>query len=39
MTHLKNKEGKEAMAGDVNTRKAAVAIIEEAIQNYKDKFC
>jgi len=38
-TVYKALEGKEAMAGDVNTRKAAVAIIEEAIQNYKDKFC
>lgn len=32
-------EGKEAMAGDVNDRAAAIEVIREAIDNYKNKFC
>ena len=38
-TVYKALEGKEAMAGDVNTRDAAIAISQEAIDNYKEKFC
>ena len=38
-TVYKALEGKEAMAGDVNDRAAALAIIQEAIDNYKNKFC
>ena len=32
-------EGKEAVAGDVNNRDAALKIIAEAIHNYKETFC
>ncbi|MCC8078998.1 MAG: inorganic diphosphatase [Oscillospiraceae bacterium] len=32
-------EGKEAVAGDVNDRAAAITVINEAIDNYIAKFC
>lgn len=35
----KNLEGKEAVAGDVNGRQAAVEIIEASINNYVENFC
>ena len=38
-TVYKALEGKEAMAGDVNGREAAVEIIQECIDNYQKKFC
>ena len=38
-TVYKALEGKDAMAGDVNDRNAAIAIIQEAIANYTEKFC
>ena len=37
-TVYKALEAKEAMAGDVNGREAALAIIQEAIDNYNEKF-
>ena len=36
---LKALEGKEAVAGDVNGRAAAIAIIQEAIDHYQECFC
>lgn len=38
-TVYKALEGKEAMAGDVNDRVAAIGIIQEAIENYRKTFC
>ena len=38
-TVYKALEGKDAMAGDVHMREDALAIIREAIANYKEKFC
>ena len=38
-TVYKNLEGKEAMAGDVNDRKAAVDVIRKSIDSYIDNFC
>ena len=38
-TVYKALEGKEAMAGDVHMREDAIAIVQEAIDNYKAKFC
>ena len=38
-TVYKALEGKEAMAGDVHMRDDAIAIVQEAIDNYKAKFC
>ncbi len=38
-TVYKALEGKEAVAGDVNGRSAAVAIIQEAIDHYKECYC
>ena len=38
-TVYKALEGKEAVAGDVNDRAAAIAIIQEAIDHYKECFC
>jgi len=32
-------EGKEAMAGDVNGREAAIQIISAALHNYRIHFC
>lgn len=38
-TVYKALEGKEAVAGDVNGRAAAVRIIQEAIDHYQECFC
>ena len=38
-TVYKSLEGKEAVAGDVNGRAAAVRIIQEAIDHYQECFC
>ena len=38
-TVYKNLEGKEAVAGDVNDRKAAVEVIKNSIDSYIDNFC
>ena len=35
----KSLEGKEAVADDVKGREEAVAVIREALANYKDNFC
>ena len=32
-------EGKDTIAGDIKDRKAAVAVIREAISHYRDSFC
>ena len=43
MTHFfsvyKSLEGKEAVAGDVNGREAAITVIQDALDNYVEKFC
>jgi inorganic pyrophosphatase len=38
-TVYKALEGKEAVAGDVNGREAAVRVINAAIDNYVESFC
>ena len=38
-TVYKALEGKETMAGDVRMRQDALAVIQEAIDNYRKKFC
>ncbi len=38
-TVYKALEGKDAMAGDVNNREAAVHVIEQAINHYVECFC
>ena len=38
-TVYKTLEGKETVAGDVQDRAAAVQVIQNAIQHYKDCFC
>ena len=38
-TVYKALEGKEAVAGDVNNRDAAISVIREALERYIDNFC
>ncbi|MBQ9980877.1 MAG: inorganic diphosphatase [Oscillospiraceae bacterium] len=38
-TVYKNLEGKEAMAGDINGREAAVNVIKASLDNYVESFC
>jgi len=35
----KNLEGREAVAGDVNDRQAAVEVIKNSIDSYIENFC